>query len=186
MTREKNSNITIHLDNIHDLFITPTDDPFSAKTNFVSGIELIKSELKSRSWVLEERTKTTIFLPKENIEPNLAEKTKFALQRYCQFKARQNKDATAKLRSSALFALLVGVLFLVGGLYLSPFMERLIILPPFLSAFTSNGFDIAFWVILWRPVDYFLFELWPSMKEDRIYKTIMQMEIIVSEEHNEQ
>ncbi len=183
MTREKDSDITIHLDNIHDLFITPTGDPFSAKANFVSGIELIKSELKSRSWGLEERTRTTIFLPKENIEPNLAEKTKIALQRYCQFKVRQNKDATARLRRSALMALLVGLLFLVGGLYLSPFLERLMSMPPFLSAFISNGFDIAFWVILWRPVDFFLFELWPSMKEDRIYKNIMKMEIIVSEEH---
>jgi len=32
-------------------------------------------------------------------------------------------------------------------------------------------------------MDFFLFELWPSMKEDRIYKNIMKMEIIVSEEH---
>lgn len=101
MTREKNSDITIHLNNIHDLFITPTDNPFSAKAHFVSGIELIKSELKSRSWGLEERTRTTIFLPKESIEPNLAEKTKIALQRFCQFKVQQNKDATARLRRSA-------------------------------------------------------------------------------------
>jgi hypothetical protein len=183
MTREKYNEITMHLDNVHDLFTTPAGDPFSAKANFVSGIELIKSELKSRSWGLEERTRTTIFLPKESIEPNLAEKTKDALQRYCQFKVRQNKHATAELRQAALMALLVGVLFLVGRLYLSPFLERVASLPPFLSAFISNGFDIAFWVILWRPVDFFLFELWPSWREDRIYKNIMKMEIMVSEEH---
>src|SRR6266480_3515822 len=57
MTREKYSEITIHLDNVHDLFTTPTGDPFSAKANFVSGIELIKNEFKSRSWGLEERTR---------------------------------------------------------------------------------------------------------------------------------
>ncbi len=183
MTREKYSEITIHLDNVHDLFTTPTGDPFSAKANFVSGIELIKNEFKSRSWGLEERTSTTIFLPKESIEPNLAEKTKVALQRYCQFKVRQNKLAMTTLRRQALMALLVGVLFLVGGLYLTPFLGRVTALPPFLSAFISNGFDIAFWVILWRPVDFFLFELWPGWIEGRIYKNIMKMEINVSEEH---
>ena len=183
MTREKYSEITIHLDNVHDLFTTPTGDPFSAKANFVSGIELIKNEFKSRSWGLEERTRTTIFLPKESIEPNLAEKTKIALQRYCQFKVRQNKLAMTTLRRQALMALLVGVLFLVGGLYLTPFLGRVTALPPFLSAFISNGFDIAFWVILWRPVDFFLFELWPGWIEGRIYKNIMKMEINVSEEH---
>ena len=182
MTREKYSDITIHLDNIHDLFITPPGDPFAAKANFVSGIELIKSDLESRSWGLEERTRTTIFLPKESIEAGLTEKTTNALQRYCQFKVRQNKRAMIALRRQALMALLLGTLFLVSGLFLSQFLERVTFLPTFLSTLFSDGFVIAFWVILWRPVDFFLFELWPYWREDRIYKQMMTMEIDVAEE----
>ena len=182
MTREKYSEITIHLDNIYDLFTQPAEDPFSKKAHFLSGIELIKSELKPTSMGGEARTRTTIFLPKESIEPGLTEKTSNALQRYCQFKVRQNTRAMVALRRQALMALLFGTLFLVSGLFLSQFLERVTFLPTFLSTLFSDGFVIAFWVILWRPVDFFLFELWPYWREDRIYKRMMMMEINMAEE----
>jgi hypothetical protein len=182
MTREEYSEITIHLDSIHDLFTPPAEDPFSKKAHFISGIELIKSELKPTLIGAEARTRTTIFLPKGSIEPGLTENTTDALQRYCQFKVRQNKRAMVALRRQALMALLLGTLFLVSGLLLSQFLERVTFLPTLLSTLFSDGFVIAFWVILWRPVDFFLFELWPYWREDRIYKHMMAMEIDVAEE----
>lgn len=184
MTRNKYSQITIHLDNIHDLFTQPTEDPFSKKANFISGIESIKSELTSTSWEREAMMRITIFLPKESIEPGLVRKTTDAMQRYCQFKVRQNKRAMVALRRQAFIALLLGTMFLVSGLFLSQFLEKVTFWPPFLSALFSDGFIIAFWVILWRPIDFFLFELWPYWKEDQIYKHIMTMEINVAEEHD--
>lgn len=183
MTREKYDEIMIHLNNIHDLFTAPVEDPFSEKASFVSGIELIKSDLKSRSLWLRARTRTTIFLPKECIEPNLADKTKGALKRYCQFKIRQSRYTMAALRRGALQALLIGILFLLSGLYLSQFLVRVAFVSPFLTTLFGDGFDIAFWVILWRPVDFFLFDLWPYWREGRMYKHIMEMEIIIAEEH---
>ncbi len=182
MTGEKYFEITIHLDDIHDLFIQPVQDPFSNKANFVSGIELIKGELASEPWRLETRTRTTIFLPKASIEPGLVGKITAAFQRYCQFKLQRNEDTMAAFRREALIALLIGTLFLVGGLFLSQFVDRMTFLPPFLNVFLSDGFNIAFWVILWRPIDFFLFELWPFWRENHIYKNIMRMEIVVSEE----
>jgi hypothetical protein len=58
-------------------------------------------------------------------------------------------------------ALLLGILFLIGGLLLSQFLDKVTAWPSFLSALFSDGFVIAFWVILWRQIDFFLFELWP-------------------------
>lgn len=182
MTKEKHTEITIHLDDIHDLFKTPAADAFSKKASFDSGIELIRSELISQSWRSEARRKITIFLPKESIEPDLAGKTTEALKRYCQFKIQQNKQVMIPLRRDALRALLIGILFLLGGLYLSQYLDKLIVSPSFISSLLSYGLNIAFWVILWRPVDFFLFDLWPSWREDRIYKHIMNMEISVAEE----
>lgn len=40
-----------------------------------------------------------------------------------------------------------------------------------------DGFVIVFWVILWRPVDFFLFALRPFWHQDRFYKRIMTVEI---------
>ncbi len=183
MMGKKCSEIAIHLENIHDLFIRPVEDPFSNKAHFVSGIDLMKSGLTSASLLREEKVKATIFLPKESIEPDLVGKITAALQRYCQFKVRQNEHELAVFRREALTALLIGILFLVSGLSLSQVLERETFFPPFLNAFLSDGFNIAFWVILWRPVDFFLFELWPFWREDRIYKRIMQMEVVVAEEN---
>ena len=182
MMRENCSEIAIHLSNIHDLFTQPAEDPFSNKASFVSGIELIKGELSSALSRQAGRLRTTIFLPKESIEPDLASKTAKALQRYCQFKVRQNEYAMTVFRRGALTALLIGIVFLVSGLSLSQLLEKVTFSPPFLSAFLSDGFNIAFWVILWRPIDFFLFELWPFWREKRIYKNIMQMEIRIAEE----
>jgi len=110
MTREKHYEIRIYLDNIHDLFTTPTDDPFSEKVRFVSGIEFIKSEFRPQLLRRGVRTRTTILLPRENLEPDLVNKTKAALARYCQFKIQQNRNAITVLRWDALKSLLVGII----------------------------------------------------------------------------
>jgi hypothetical protein len=180
MIKEKNFEIAIHLDDLHDLFAQPTEDFFSKRANFVSGIELIKSELRSAPAGLQARA--TIFLPEKSVEQDSAKKIADALQRYCQFKLWQNAYAMAAFRREALTALLIGIVFLAGGLLLSQFLAQVTFLPPFLSAFLSDGFNIAFWVILWRPVDFFLFELWPFWRDNRMYKNIMHMEIIVCED----
>lgn len=184
MRREGFSEITIHLDDIHELFVVPAIDPFTKQGSFVPGIELIKNELKARSWawIMKTRIRIRIFLPKERLEPNLARKISEALKRYCQFKVQQSRQTMILQRRSALRALLIGILFLLSGLYLSQFLGKLTIDPPFIKTLFGDGFDIAFWVILWRPVDFFLFDLWPFWSEERFYKRMMEAEVIVAEE----
>jgi hypothetical protein len=182
MTREKYFEIAVHLDTIHDLFIQPTGDPFSTKAYFTPGIEFIKGELPTTRWRRGMSIRTTIVLPRASMEPDLAEKTVAALQRYCHFKLQQNKRAMIASRRQALIALLLGTLFLISGLFLSQFLGQLTFVPQFLSALFSDGFVIAFWVILWRPIDFFLFELEPYWREDRIYKRLMTMQINITEE----
>jgi hypothetical protein len=92
------------------------------------------------------------------------------------------REKPAEMTDSRDIALLLGILFLVCGLFLSQFLVKMTFLPPVLNALFSDGFVIAFWVILWHPVDFFLFELWPFWREERIYKQIIEMEIIVVEE----
>jgi hypothetical protein len=182
MAREKDYAITVHLDNIQDLFVAPTGDPFSENLRFVSGVDYIKGELRSEMLRGEARTRTTIFLPKEAIEHDLAGKIKDALNRYCQFKMRQNKKTLVALRKDALRALFLGIMFLASGDFLSALLAGTTFLPPFFDTLLVDGFNIAFWVMLWRPVDFFLFDLSAYGRENKIYQWMMKMEIIVSEE----
>lgn len=182
MAREHDYEITVHLDNTEDLFVAPATDPFSENLRFVSGIEFLKSEFKPEMLKPGARTRTTIFLPKEAIEHNLVGKIKDALNRYCQFKVLQNEKAIAALRRDALKALFLGILFLACGDFLSEILSGMTSSPRFLNTLVSDGFSIAFWVMLWRPVDFFIFDLSAYGRENKIYKCMMEMEIIVSEE----
>jgi hypothetical protein len=182
MTGKHDYEITVHLDNIRDLFVAPAEDPFSENVRFVSGVELIKSELQPEMWKRETRMRTTIFLPKEAIEHDLAARIKDALNRYCRFKVRQNEKTIAALRRDALKALFLGILFLASGDFLSEILAGMAYSPRFLNTLLSDGFSIAFWVMLWRPVDFFLFDLPAYGRENKIYKCLMAMDIVVSEE----
>lgn len=182
MTGEKDYEVIVHLDHIQDLFTAPMGDPFSENLRFVSGVEFIKSELKPEMLKPGARTRTTIFLRKEAIEHNLAGKIKDALNRYCQFKVLQNEKTISALRRDALKALFLGILFLASGDFLAALLAGTTFLPRFLDTLLSDGFNIAFWVMLWRPVDFFLFDLSAYRRENKIYQWMMKMEIVVSEE----
>src|SRR5579884_3560 len=140
MAREHDYEIKVHLDNIQDLFVVPAADPFSENLRFVSGVEFIKSELKPEMLMSGARTKATIFLPKKAIEHDLAGSIKDALNRYCQFKVRQNEKTMVALRRDALKALSLGVLFLASGDLLSVLLAGTTFLPRFLDTLLSDGF----------------------------------------------
>lgn len=180
MATEQYRDIAVHLNNIHDLFVVATEDPFVEKINFVPGIEIIKTQLRSRRSRL--RTRTTIFLPRQSMEPDLAEKTRMAVQRFCRFKLQENKNIMRILRNQASRALIAGILFLTMGLLLANFLTSITFIPTLIITLLSDGFDIAFWVILWRPVDFFLFDLPGYKDEEQIYIQLMGMEIVIAEE----
>ena len=180
MATEQYRDITLHLNTPHELFVVPVEDPFMERISFVPGIEVIKTTIRSQPSRL--RTRTTIFLPPESIEPDLIERTRRAVQRYCRFKIQQNKNTMRTLRGQAYRALIAGILFLTIGLFLASLVESMTFIPSLLRTLLSDGFDIAFWVILWRPVDFLLFDLITYKKNEQMYTHLMQMEIVIAQE----
>jgi hypothetical protein len=174
--------IVIHLENINELFTIPVPDPFSAHVRFVPGIESIQAEIKTGILRHGKRIRTTIFLPKNHMEPNMEIRTQEAIRRYCHFKTIQNHRNIATLRKEAFQALLIGILFLASGLFFPASIERALALPPFFSTLFSDGFTIAFWVILWRPIDFFLFDASAYWKSNFINKRLMEMQIIIKDQ----
>lgn len=180
---EKIKEISIHLNDVHDLFVVPSGDPFSEHILFAPGIEFIKAKIKPGDFKRSTMVRTTIFLPRENIEPDLLRKTKAALYRYCQFQLQQNTATMKVLRGQAFKALIAGFLFLTLRLLFSHLFAGLTFIPDLINTLLSDGFDIAFWVILWRPVDFFLFDLPAHRKEDQIYQKILTMELVIAAEN---
>src|SRR6266704_5134271 len=83
MSKEQLHEITLHLDDIQDLFA----DPEPGSDRYVSGMDYLYSELKTSSprERLREKVKLTIELPREKIAEGLVERTTEKVKRYCQF-----------------------------------------------------------------------------------------------------
>ncbi|GLV59469.1 hypothetical protein KDH_62950 [Dictyobacter sp. S3.2.2.5] len=177
--RENVDEITLRLNSIQDLFSVPQPDPFVETVRFVPAIDIVKSRCELPGPWRKRRTRIVIYLPARHIEADLARKTRAAIQRYCTFQIWQNRNSAVVLKQDALRALIIGILFMASGLFL---LGNVNALPTVLATFLSDGFNVAFWVILWRPVDFFLFDLSAFWREGRVYKQIMKAEVVLRPE----
>jgi hypothetical protein len=82
--------VTLRYANIDSLFDRPEISPFSEdfhEYSTVSGIEHIYGELQANPSL--KRVETTIVLPPEQITPNLEQRTREAIRRYCLARSRE-------------------------------------------------------------------------------------------------
>src|ERR1041385_8291146 len=98
--------ISLQLEDIHDLFREPEFDPFEANSMAVSGIEYQTNALKPSR--LTEKIRTIIFLPQDKIEPRMTAKAREAVIRYCQYRIHAEENELASQRWQATKALQSG------------------------------------------------------------------------------
>ena len=82
MARERHYDITLHLDDLGQLFTVPEPDPFDPRARFATGLETIITELKSKGLI--RKLRTMIVLPPDQIAPDTEARLREALARYCQ------------------------------------------------------------------------------------------------------
>jgi len=185
MSKEQLHEITLHLDDIQDLFA----DPEPGSDRYVSGIDFIYSEVRTHVRVLKPppKFKVTIELPQEKITEGLLERTMAKIKHYCQFKAEQSHKELRVLRHQGLDALrrslVLAVICVVLGtiatlLSQSGIHNALQALFLFIAAFCVLG---AGWVALWMPFEYFLYDGWPFQQDMRVYKQIADADLAIRE-----
>jgi len=166
------------------MFVEYDFDPFSKKPFYGSGLNYLVSSL--RPTILRGTTQTTIYLPEDKVAEGLEKTVREAIGRYCRYKIEESQNTQIALRWEGIKALQTGITFLAICLALSFFFKAATFLPEFWSAVLSEGFLIAGWVGIWRPVEIFLYAWWPHWREIRIYETIMKMEIVIRTDCEEQ
>lgn len=169
--------LTLQLADVQELFAPPESDPFDEQVRFDSGIDRLIDDLKPTALV--RKVRTTIMLPVDQIEAGLEERIHGALERYCQHKIRQNQRELSSLRWKGIKALQNGLIFLAACLLLSTAAENAEFLPEFLRRFLGEGLLIVGWVSLWHPVEVLLYEWWPPSRENQLYNSLRQMDIII-------
>ena len=190
MSQEQLHKITLHLDDIQDLFA----DPEPGSDRYVSGIDYLYSEVRTHIRVLKPppKFKVTIELPQEKITEGLLERTRAKIKRYCQFKAEQSQKELIVLRHQGVDALrrslVVAVICIVLGtiatlLSQSGIHNALQALFLFIAAFCVLG---AGWVALWMPFEYFLYDGWPFQQNMRIYNQIADADFVIRESRGEE
>jgi len=170
--------ITLHLNDVRELFVDPDFDPLDADCNYVSGLEQIITAVTARD-LRAETIRATIYLPAEKLQPDLEPKLKDAVARFSRFQIERRNAELISTRWQGVKALQIGLLFLAACLFLAESFRTLESLPEPLRAFLSEGFTIAGWVSLWNPIELFLYAWWPDWRARQIYRYIMKLEIIV-------
>jgi hypothetical protein len=189
MSKEQLHEVTLHLDDIQDLFA----DPEPGSDRYVSGMDYLYSEVRVHTRVLKQPDmyKVTIELPREKITEGLLEGTSAKIKRYCQFKVEQSHKELMVLRHQGFDALrrsiVVAVICLVLGgiatvLSQSGIHNALQALFLFIAAFCVLG---AGWVALWMPFEYFLYDGWPFQLDMRIYHQIADADLVIKERAGE-
>lgn len=77
------------------------------------------------------------------------------------------------------FALVVGLLFLAACFGLGEVVQPL--LPATWGEFVELGLHIVGWVAMWRPLEIYLYDLWPVRSEVKLFERLARMEIRLNE-----
>jgi hypothetical protein len=180
MPEQSSLSIAVHLDNIDSLFVDPDTNPFENPKLRLSGIQTILNELHKQK--LPEKLYLTIYLPRDEIPPDLLERTKDALQRYSAFQVdnleTEVRNTRLDGRRSLAVGLILSVIFIIFAGIGYTFASVVGSGPLSYLGFLFGGFfSLAAWVIIWTPVDTLLYYWRPAWRESHKFRLIARADI---------
>ena len=173
--------IDLHLEEIKHLFVDPELNPFAYQRLQISGAEEAANHLRTKKRKVD-RIRLTIFLPSDQIEPDLQSRSAEALSMYCDFKISENQRRLEIERAAGWRAVTIGLTFSALCLLVALTVFRLGILDDTLFAVFVGFLTILIWMAIWDPAEVFLYELQPYKLEIRTYKSLKNAEVIIKDE----
>jgi hypothetical protein len=142
------------LDNNAESYIVGAVNDFSSKTRF----------------------KIVVYLPDEIRSTKDARDIPAAIGSHFGYKSLMQKRKFRQHFVYGEFALVVGLSFLAIATLASLAVDSYSSSYP-VAHLIANALVIAGWVAMWEPVTVFLFQLWPIVRQRRVYEKISRMEI---------
>ncbi len=184
MSELTTQNITVKLDDIAHLFVAPEFDPFSDQEAELLGQPALAYVLRQLGPAAVRRKhplRLTVQLPPDKITPDLKMRAEQALDRFCQAHIADRESQLRILRWNgwrslppAIIAL--GICLTLSGLFLS---GALTFVPFVINQLLGQGFSIISWVVLWHPVEAFLYDPIPLRREISALRYIAALEMII-------
>ena len=173
--------IDLHLKEIKHLFVDPELNPFENQRLQTSGSEEAANYLRIKERKVD-NIRLNIFLPSEQIEPDLKSRTADALSRYCDFKILQNQRQLEIERSAGWRAVMIGLIFSAVCLLIVLMVNLLGPISDTLLVVFVGFFTILIWMAIWNPAEAFLYGLPPYRREIKTYKALKNAEVVIKEE----
>jgi hypothetical protein len=169
--------IELRLGTALDMFELPRTDLFSEYRNFLTGVELCISELRSRR---DRRpVRLEIELPPTEIDDSLERRLSRTLSRYCEDRARYNRREQRATRFNGISALRIGIPLALIGLVLTALAVRIGDEDSPLRLVEDHIGWVFAWIGLWFPLDAFFFYPLAYGRENRVLALLADAEVVV-------
>jgi hypothetical protein len=184
MSDSINRHVTIKLDDIAHLFVAPEFDPFSDQDAELLGQPALLYLLRKLGPDHLKRggpLSLTLQLPPDTVTPDLKARVEQALRRYCEVRIADDQAQLRIMRSNGLRSLpsaimALGICLALSYLFLS---NVLAFLSPAMNELLGQGFGIVSWVVLWHPVEAFLYDPIPLRREISVLNYLAATDITI-------
>ena len=165
--------IEIFVHTIKQLFNSMDPSPFHEKDLDRDAEEFIVS------WAQEYPVRDSLALivhlhgPSTGADATLS--VRAAVHNYFAYRKKLNRLALTHLLKQGRISLVIGVVFLAACLLMSELLATGE--PGTFHSLARESLTIAGWVAMWRPMQVFLYDWWPLLRLDRIYRKLSHMPV---------
>ena len=172
--------IEMKLSSVIQLFNSFDPAPFHEKELDSNAESYIVDTVKN--FPRKTRFKIVIYLPEIIIDRKEALEIPKAIRSHFEYKGMIQKRKFRERYIYGQFALLVGLSFLAIATIASLAIDAYSSSYP-VAHFIAKALEVTGWVAMWEPVTVFLFQLWPIIKQRKVYEKISRMEIDIRQNY---
>jgi hypothetical protein len=181
MTPNGDATIRVDLDSIEYLFTPPQPSPLEGRFESVAGIDRIEHCV--RALPHSTRAEAVMVIGLAEVPPNqtdLEKRVATAIAGHCHARMADIDTDLKHTMHAGRDALWLGLGFLACCLALSSAGAAATTLPPLVQRLFSEGFMIAGWVALWRPIELLLYDSWPLRRDIRVLRAMADMPVTIT------
>lgn len=173
--RRKRQLIELRLMQARDMFEMPSTDLFSECRNFLTGVDICLSELRSRR--SGRPVQMEIRMPPEAIDDGVAERLAWTLRRYCNHRIRYNRRESQAQGVGGVSALRIGIPISALGLVVAALATKIKPSGGAANLVTDHPGWVLAWIGLWFPLDQCLLNPLAYARESRVLHLLASAEI---------
>ncbi|KXK24421.1 MAG: hypothetical protein UZ15_CFX003000241 [Chloroflexi bacterium OLB15] len=164
--------IVLEFNDIKDLFTAPEYDPFDKLSYEAAGLDIIANYLEAHP--IHVKASAVIYLPPDQITPDLPVKFQEALKRFKDRRIISNKNAILSNKNDGwrmvIYSTILVFIVTLVSIMLGTVIENEAVVQALFPVVT-----IILWVIIWQPVEALFFENRPLWRMNRVWKKVATM-----------